>query len=84
MHTTRGKHKKALKFAKMEQAHYGIDLGVRQEYAPNWRRRGISGRRSEFVDREHLLTKIRRSAQQEPDSGVRREDDLCLRARTSF
>src|SRR6266566_1135586 len=62
LHATCGKHKKALKFAKMEQAHHGIDVRVRQEYTPNWRWGGIIRGRSEFVGGEHLLTQIRRSA----------------------
>ena len=83
LHAMSGKYKKALKLAKVEQAHYRIDVGVRQEYPADWGWRGIIRRRSEFVGREHLLTKIRRSTQQEPNSGIRREDYLGLRTRTS-
>ncbi len=84
LHAKSREHKEALKFAQMEKAHYGINVGTRQEHASNrrWRRIVLSWR--ELRRSQHLMPQIRRSAEQKPSFGVRREDDLRLRAWASL
>jgi hypothetical protein len=84
LHAARRKHKKALKFAQMKEAHHGVDISARQEHAADrCRRRSLIGRR-EFVHTNHLLAQIGRSAEQKPNFGVERKDNLRLRAWASF
>ncbi len=84
LHARSREHKEALKLAQMEKAHYRINVGARQEHAPNrrWSRIVLGWR--ELRGSEHLMSQIRRSAEKKPGLGVRREGDLCLRARTAF
>src|SRR5690348_12358628 len=84
LHSMRGKDKKALKLPKMKQAHHGVNVCAWQKHAANcgWSR--IIGVRSQFAGAKNLLPEIWGSAKKKPDLGVRRKNDLRLRARTSL
>jgi hypothetical protein len=68
----------------MEKAHYRIDVGTRQEHAPNRRWSRIVRGWRELRGSEHLMSQIRRSTEKKPGLGVRREGNLRLCARAAF
>src|SRR5215469_1759607 len=80
----RRKNKEALKLSQMEQPHHRIHISARQKHTANRRWRRSTLWRGKFARAKHLLAQIRRSGKQKPHFGINGENDLRLRARTSF
>jgi len=55
LHASSREQKEALKFAQMEEAHYGINVSTRQEHASNRRWRRIVPGWRELTGSEHLM-----------------------------
>jgi len=76
----RGEEEEGLEFAKMEEAHEGVDIGGREENASDGSAGGFVIRRGKLRRGQDLAAEVGGSAEKEPDGAVGREGQLSLSA----